>query len=424
MDASEKAVLRRKSFLLAHVLRGLDIHFVLRQCQLQGLLTDADVGRITAEDDQDIQLDDLLVSIEQNGVSSFHKICFLFQQLDHEWVAEELRLELLLDKGWLEMDAYLGRESRVLAIRVIENVGKLDMNREEKLKLETEIQAALNGRYQVAKNTWKQVCSRKQSRLTGEKMAIKEDITEMSHKLAGFGHRDEVEGCDEQGGSSSLSEALSFMSQEIGKLETSWKTLEKDNNSLLQEQKLCLQLLGSSNETVDLHEALRDVISKCNGEIHRTKAEVQDKREATRTLDQQIRALRQQTTRQLKEKEAQIDSLLKEKSESKTEAENYVQFIRKLKASNRQTEVEINHWKQKCDVLEKTRRLGYFYHVPVTHSQQLWSQLVDSVVHNRETVKKCKQCSPGLNNSTQLSISSPPFKLKAPQPKLNRDHRK
>jgi hypothetical protein len=46
MDHNERAVLRRKSFLLSHVLRELRLADVFQECHTQGLLDEAEIKRL------------------------------------------------------------------------------------------------------------------------------------------------------------------------------------------------------------------------------------------------------------------------------------------------------------------------------------------------------------------------------------------
>ncbi len=305
-----------------------------------------------------------MVDILQNHpYVTVEKIMYLLENIGLEWVADELYAELLLERGKLPIEEYIQEESEILISRLLdEDIGKERVH---------EISKIVASSRQVAKEAWKRQMVRKSKAAAQEVKMIQEDIITLYKDIDHF--LSKKEGLNGREFDTATSEIdfvnpqnsrqcnIRMLSEKVRLLSQCLDQIIEEHQKLVEERGACYELLGYSPDDGSLEEVLKGTLRRASNELGRQINEVTDKGHLAVSLEDQIRQLRKAMGTQISFKNVEIEQMQR----AARQREDEIKKVKKiLNTTNHEKDImgaQVEYWKQRCEVLEKTKRLGYYY---------------------------------------------------------------
>ena len=289
----------------------------------------------------------------------------------HAWVAQEMKVDLVAEKGQLDVEEYVYREAAVIVHR---QFGRSKRISETDKK---EMQLILALRYQAAKEAWYEQMTKAQGELrealnykwrqNGRLKGLVEKITafmRIQQKRISEHAHDKIHGLDltreDLDPESNRRDYYEALEQHIDEVLAvlSKVLLEKEN--LSDERSRCLGVLKITSPMQQLDVALEDALLTAAEDIVKTKHKASLSDTMAQSLEAKMKSLKMETDRDLSERQRRLmylESLSQQREERIRQLEKMVTDARTRQAD---TQEELAKWKKKCQMLEKTRRLGYY----------------------------------------------------------------
>lgn len=309
--------------------------------------------------------------LPDQGPNTFNLLLDTLKDGGHSWVSQEMRVDLLAEKGQLDVEEYVHREAGVIVHRQFGQSKRISETDKK------EIQLLLALRYQAAKEAWYEQMMKAQNELkealnhkwkqNGRLKGLAEKVTafmRIQQKRVNEHAHDVFHGVDltreDMDPESNRRDYYDVMEHYIDKvLEVLSKVLlEKEN--LSDERSRCLEILKIDSTMLQLDVALEDALLRAADDIFMTKEKATHSDTQAQSLDARMKSLKMETDRDLTEKQRRLmylESVGQQKEDHIRQLEKMV-TVKRVKQSD--TQDELNKWKKKCQMLEKTRRLGYY----------------------------------------------------------------
>ncbi|KAK2175945.1 hypothetical protein NP493_695g01044 [Ridgeia piscesae] len=371
MDVFEKRIMRRKRPVLSDTLDFTDVSQQLYR--EHGLLTSDMFAEIEEEPTDFGKMFKFLQLVAQRKHDSFEPMRQILVELGHKWLADEMRADVMAERGDLEIEEYVYREAGSL---VHQHFGGSKRVSEVDKK---EFQMLIARRYQAAKEACHSQLYTEQRKLAAvmeEKRQLNRKLKHMLEKLTtfqrvqkarltGLAHdldtpSDLIRGdndpdCSKVDYSGQLEETLEAMLATVSSL-----LLQKENMS--DERRRCIQLLDVPPAVAGhMDVVLEDALERATHDIVKSKRDAKLSDRLAQALESRMRQLTVDADRRLMGME-------QETQRTKSELRRAEEKARKLEAElvttqqrAGETEDELQRWRVRCDLLEKSRRLGYYH---------------------------------------------------------------
>lgn len=303
--------------------------------------------------------------------SMFYTLMDILTESGHGWIAQEMRVELVAEKGHLEIEEYVYQEAGFIVQRQFAGSRRIP---QPDLK---EIQLILAMRYQVAKDSWYEQMVKLHEDLKDSvdwKWKQNSKMKDLSQNIAAFlklqknnineyAHdsatdldltRDDLDPEGKRRDYSILLErSVSTMLEVLSRL-----ILDKER--MIEEKDRCLKVLKISKPCPQLDVALQDALLKAAEELVQSRSQATVSTSKAQSAEGKLKKLKVETDQMLAE---QQQKLMYWESLALQREDRIMRLDRQLADAEQKrvdADEQVQRWKQKCFLLEKTRRLGYY----------------------------------------------------------------
>jgi len=312
---------------------------------------------------------DLLCRVKVDVVPRLVQILFA---RGFSWIGDEIQADLLAERGEIQLEEYVYREAGLF---VHKHFGRSRRVAEIDKKA---IQELIATRYQAAKEAWRrQLEKERQTKdealriLQGENSRMK-CLTQRIHawmriqkdQISPYAHDMESALQLTRGDTDPDSSKQDYYQTAERAVDETLQLLSSllcDKERRDEERKRCLKMMDCTNHAMDLdilfQEELRRAIEKA--EKHEKEATISDT--LAKSLDTRLFKTQREMDRELTEKEKHIlytESVIRQREST---IKGLEQQIHDAKAALSEAEYELDSYKKKCELIERTRRLGYYY---------------------------------------------------------------
>ena len=348
----------------------------------------------------------LLTLMESGANSAFTKVAFMLEQSGYSWVADEIHTDLQWEKGKLELEPYIYQEAEYMANTLLGDRGFIDVSRKGDLT------RSIASRHQVAKEAWKRQSQRKTQRVVEELETVQKDVLKMFEEVDDFlrvkdkgkaklngsekpltkglekssskegdsgtgatgatGRGHASKSGDSKGKATGKKSAKETGAMDYGmavrmlqdKISTLNKVLENEidqHERLLSERKKCYDILGGEPSDGPLDQILQNELSKFSKELGQSTNESETKKKQVSSLDKQVRGLKQDLSSQISQKNVQLEQIHRSLKQTERMLQNSREDTTDMARKRDIYKKQVDYWKERCELLEKTRRLGYYH---------------------------------------------------------------
>lgn len=323
----------------------------------------------------------LLTLLESGHSNTLTKIIYMLEQTGYDWVADEIHADLQWEKGKVRIEDYIMQEAVYFANTLLSDRGFVDLSRKDDLSV------IIASRHQVAKEAWKRQMTRKSERAKGELHSVQKDVMKMFQdvdrvlidkdkwRIKGETEKEKERKKKKRAAAEEYSMSVKLLQERIDNLQQMLDNVISEYDKLMEERKACYGIVGAEPEEGSLSVVLNNMLKRVTKEIGQNSDDSNLKKNQINSLDKEVKALKKDLASQLSNKNQQITtlhrSMLTAERDLKDSLENLADMTRKRDIYKAQTD----YWKERTEILEKTRRLGYYHfsrmHQPIPMKQDL-----------------------------------------------------
>ena len=320
-------------------------------------------------------METLLTVLEQSNETTFSKLCFMLEQYGHDWVADELHSDLQWEMGKMELDEYVLQEANYFANTLLGEHGFLDVRRQ------ADLTHVIASRHQVAKEAWKRQTIRRSQKSGLEFKALQQDLISMLTEIdtylsirewnIGKIPQDQPPALTSTAAGPNYNATVRMLQGRIMMLRQVLENINGEHNRLVEERNRCYEIIGSEPEDGPLDDTLHAALNKVSMELGESKTQVSSKYKHISSLDGQVRNLRKELSSQVSQKVTQLEYLQRSIRQTEKSLKDVRQDLLDMTKKRDIFKAQVDYWKQRCEILEKTRRLGYYYLSKVSEPRAL-----------------------------------------------------
>ncbi|KAK2142541.1 hypothetical protein LSH36_940g00031 [Paralvinella palmiformis] len=377
MDSEEKKVLRRKRQTIVSYLKVTEKHLdVLIKNQY---LTNDGADKIRGELSNQAKVNKLTdVLSSQCGRRAFNALCDLLEIGSTSWLKSELVAEVKAERGEMKIDDYIDRECGLLVYKEFGNCKRLSEGQKK------DMQHLVAKKTQCTKEAWRSQLVKTEEALAYENELnrekdehigtlidrISEFVRINCSRLHTIGRRcsstssmstvrEVTQNCsDEENGNRPFLERLDEL---IDNLQNLISVVLFERDGLLEERHRSFHLLSVTEPAAKLDREIELALHDADRRLEESQREVEHYESKIRALESELSADRIKWQREVEQRDITIRTLRGHLDKCHDKIRDLNEMMENLQQELANTKDELAKYRNKAELLEKNRRLGYAY---------------------------------------------------------------
>ena len=282
-------------------------------------------------------------------------------EIEHGWLAEELRVELAMARGELKIEEYIEREAGLLVRREFSESKRLSEGEKHA------IQELVAKRTQYAKQVWKSLHEDTCKRLRSKEDDNKNNerfISELIQKMQSFiCIHDEADGIDDDGikltARSAKTNQLSRLEQLTSELiQIASRSLLKNEKAVSEKQQTLVEL-RVLNKNANLQTEVKKILNKMQADLNEKSESLGNRNTVIEQLKKEIQASKATASEEMDKHNKTIATMGDHLEKSHSKISDLHNELTEMKTNLSATQYALKKCSAKAAMLEKNRRMGY-----------------------------------------------------------------